>query len=469
MQLSHTPAALSISFDDPNLVSAAGLVPAMRLADTAGLSTLAQHRMSIAGDKGANAGAKISSLVAGMVAGADSIDDMDLLRHGGMNRLFTRIYAPSTLGSFLRAFTFGHVRQLDAVASRFLTGLADQSPDLVPAPAATSGYVFVDVDDTIIEVHGHQKQGAGFGYSGVRGLNALLATVTTPKSAPVVVAQRLRRGSCGSARGAGRLIADAITTTRRLPAMAQQKILVRADSAFYGRPSIHAALTDGADVSITARMTPNIQNAIATIPDTSWETIEYTDALFDEDTQTWISSAEVAEVPFIAFASKKAADQVPGRLVVRRIPELNKKNIDQPGLFDLYRFHAVFTTADPDLLGTVAADKTHRQHAVIEQVNADLKASALAHMPSGVFTANAAWLVVAVMAFNLTRAAGTIAAGALARATTATIRRRIVMVAARVARRSRRLVLHLPEGWKWESQWRRLFNHGHSPPVTVPA
>jgi len=344
VQLSHTPAALSISFDDPNLVSAAGLVPAMRLADTAGLSTLAQHRMSIAGDKGANAGAKISSLVAGMVAGADSIDDMDLLRHGGMNRLFTRIYAPSTLGSFLRAFTFGHVRQLDAVASRFLINLADQAPTLVPAPpAATSGYVFVDVDDTIIEVHGHQKQGAGFGYSGVRGLNALLATVTTTESAPVVVAQRLRRGSCGSARGAGRLIADAITTTRRLPAMAQQKILVRADSAFYGRPSIHAALTAGADVSITARMTPNIQNAIATIPDTSWETIEYTDALFDEDTQTWISSAEVAEVPFIAFASKKAADQVPGRLVVRRIPELNKKNIDQPGLFDLHRFHAVFT------------------------------------------------------------------------------------------------------------------------------
>lgn len=468
MQLSHTPAALSISFDDPNLVSAAGLVPAMRLADTAGLSTLAQHRMNIAGDKGANAGAKISSLVAGMVAGADSIDDMDLLRHGGMNRLFTRIYAPSTLGSFLRAFTFGHVRQLDAVASRFLINLADQSPGLVPAPpAVTSGYVFVDVDDTIIEVHGHQKQGAGFGYSGVRGLNALLATVTTTESAPVVVAQRLRRGSCGSARGAGRLIADAITTTRRLPAMAQQKILVRADSAFYGRPSIHAALTAGADVSITARMTPNIQNAIATIPDTSWETIEYTDALFDEDTQTWISSAEVAEVPFIAFASKKAADQVPGRLVVRRIPELNKKNIDQPGLFDLHRFHAVFTTADPDLLGTVAADKTHRQHAVIEQVNADLKNSALAHMPSGVFTANAAWLVVAVMAFNLTRAAGTIAAGALARATTATIRRRIVMVAARIARRARRLVLHLPQGWKWEPQWRKLFEHGHSPPAVV--
>ena len=446
--------------------------PVMRLADAAGLSALAQHRMSIAGDKGANAGAKITSLVAGMVAGADSIDDMDLLRHGGMNRLFNRIYAPSTLGSFLRAFTFGHVRQLDAVASRFLTNLADQAPTLVPAPTAgekDNGYVFVDVDDTIIEVHGHQKHGAGFGYSGIRGLNALLATATTPESAPVVVAQRLRKGSCGSARGAGRLIADAITTIRRLPGLQHQKLLVRADSAFYGSPSIHAALTAGADVSVTARMTPNIRQAIATIPDTSWETIEYTDALFDEDTRRWISSAKVAEVPFVAFASKPEADQVPGRLVVRRIPELNKKNIEQPGLFDLHRFHAVFTTADPDLLDTVAADKTHRQHAVIEQVNADLKNSALAHMPSGKFTANAAWLVCAVMAFNLTRAAGTIAGTGLARATTATIRRRVIAAPARVARRSRRLVLHLPEGWKWESQWTRLFSRAHSPPVAVPA
>ncbi len=456
---------MSASFDDPNLVSAAGLVPVMRLADEAGLTALAQDQMTVAGDKGANAGAKITTLIAGMVAGADSIIDMDQLRHGGMNRLFNQVYAPSTLGSFLRSFTFGHIRQLDAVASRFLTGLAAQSPVLVPAD--TGGYVLVDVDDTIIEVHGHQKQGAGFGYSGVRGLNALLATVTTPDSAPVVIAQRLRKGSCGSPRGAGRLIADAITTTRRLPGLQHQKMLVRANSAFYGRPSIHAALTAGADVSITARMTPNIQNAIATIPDTSWETIEYTDALFDENTQRWTSSAEVAEIPLVAFASKKEADQVPGRLVVRRIPELNKKDLDQPGLFDLYRFHAVFTTADSGLIDTVAADKTHQQHAIIEQVNADLKNSALAHMPSGKFTANAAWLVLAVMAFNLTRTAGTIAAGSMARATTATIRHRIVTAPARVARRSRRLVLHLPEGWTWESQWRRLFDHGHSPPVVV--
>ncbi|GGO21951.1 IS1380 family transposase [Corynebacterium marinum] len=467
MQVSHTPKALPVSFDDPNLVSTAGLVPVMRLADAAGLSALAQQRMTVAGDKGAHAGAKITTLIAGMVAGADSIDDMDQLRHSGMNRLFDRIYAPSTLGSFLRAFTFGHVRQLDAVASRFLTNLATQSPNLVPAD--TGGYVFIDVDDTIIEVHGHTKQGAGFGYSGIRGLNALLATVTTKDSTPVIVAQRLRKGSCGSPRGAGRLIADAITTTRSLPSMTGKKMLMRADSAFYGRPSINAALTAGADVSVTMRMDPNVKRAIATIADNAWTAIRYTDALFDEDTQRWISSAEVAEVPFVAFASKKKADQVPGRLVVRRISELNNKDVDQPGLFDLHRFHAVFTTADPTLMDTVAADKTHRRHAIIEQVNADLKNSALAHMPSGKFTANAAWLVLAVMAFNLTRTAGVIAAGAMGRATTATIRRQVIAVPARIARRSRRVILHLPKGWKWETQWTRLFTHAHSPPVVVPA
>ncbi|WP_156233115.1 IS1380 family transposase [Corynebacterium occultum] len=466
MQVSHTRNALSVSFDDPNLISTAGLVPIMRLADTAGLTALAEDRLTVPTDKGANPGAKITTLIAGMVAGADSIADMDILRHGGMSTIFNQIYAPSTLGSFLRSCAFGHVRQFDAVASRFLTGLAAQAPNLVPA---TEGYVFVDVDDTIVEVHGYKKQGAGFGYSGVRGLNALLATVSTQDSAPVIVGQRLRKGSCGSPRGAKRLIGDAVATTRRVPGMDNQKILLRADSAYYGHPSISAAIKAGAEVSVTTRMTSNITQAITQIPDTSWETIEYTDAVFDEGTQRWISSAEVAEIPFTAFTSRKKTDHIPGRLVVRRIPELNKKDIDQPGLFDLYRFHAVFTTADPDILDTVAADKTHRQHAIIEQVNADLKNSALAHMPSGVFTANAAWLVCAVMAFNLTRAAGTIAAGTMARATTSMIRRRLVSIPVRIARSARRLTLHLPDRWRWESQWSRLFDHTHSPPAAAAA
>ena len=216
MKLSHTLPATSAVFDDPNLVSAAGLVPALALADRAGLRRLADEPLSVPGDKGANAGLKVASLVAGMVAGADSIDDMALLRHGGMGRVFARAYAPSTLGSFLRAFTFGHVRQLDAVASRFLTNLAAQGGQAAPVLGDGTARVLVDVDDTIIEVHGHAKQGAGFGYSGVRGLNALLATVTTTNSAPVIVAQRLRKGSCGSPRGAKRLVADALKTVRTL-------------------------------------------------------------------------------------------------------------------------------------------------------------------------------------------------------------------------------------------------------------
>src|SRR3954469_8809163 len=202
MQLSHIRPVVSATFDEANRVSAAGLVPLMALADKAGLRELADERLSVPTDKGANAGSKLSSLVAGMAAGADSINDMALLRHGGMGKIFTGAYAPSTLGSFLRSCTFGHVRQADAVASRFLLNLAEHTDLLGPRDA--SGTVMVDLDDTIIEVHGYQKQGAAFGYSGVRGLNALLATVSTETVAPVIAAQRLRKGSAGSPRGAAR-------------------------------------------------------------------------------------------------------------------------------------------------------------------------------------------------------------------------------------------------------------------------
>ena len=472
MKLSHTLTATSAVFDDPNLVSAAGLVPALALADRAGLRRLADEHLSVPGDKGANAGLKVASLVAGMVAGADSIDDMALLRHGGMGRVFARAYAPSTLGSFLRAFTFGHVRQLDAVASRFLTNLAAQGGQAAPVLGdGSGGRVLVDVDDTIIEVHGHAKQGAGFGYSGVRGLNALLATVTTAGCAPLIVAQRLRKGSCGSPRGAKRLVADALKTVRTLHP-GDVKPLLRADSAFYGAPTVGAAVRAGAQVSVTVRLDPKVKAAITTIGEHAWTPIEYTDAIFDEVSGTWVSRAEVAEVPFTAFSSKKATDRVPGRLVVRRIPDVNadkKKAAGQGTLFDTWRFHAFFTTTDPADLDTVAADKTHRGHAIIEQVHADLKSSALAHLPSGKFTANAAWLVLAIMAFNLTRTAATIAGADLARATTATIRRKLITVPARVASSARRVTLHLPTAWPWETAWSRLFNHGCGPPATLSA
>ena len=449
----------------------------LALADRAGLRDLADGHLTVPTDKGANAGLKVASLVGGMVAGADSIDDMALLRHGGMGRVFAKAYAPSTLGSFLRAFTFGHVRQLDAVASRFLIAVAGLTRLLGAWTEAAAldtddpGYALLDVDDTIIEVHGYAKQGAGFGYSGVRGLNALLATLATATNAPVIVAQRLRKGAAGSPRGAKRLVGDAVRTTRRLLGKTHL-VLVRMDSAFYGRGPVHAALAGGAAVSVTVRMDKAVKKSIAAIGDDAWTTIEYTDAVFDEASGRWISRAEVAEVPFTAFAAQKKADHVPGRLVVRRIPDFNaEKNTaaGQDTLFDVWRFHAFFTTADPAILDTVAVDKTHRQHAVIEQVHADLKNSALAHLPSGLFAANAAWLVLAVIAFNLTRAAGAVAAPDLARATTATIRRKLITVPARVASSARRITLHLPQAWPWETAWTALFDRVSDPPSLYAA
>jgi hypothetical protein len=219
-------------------------------------------------------------------------------------------------------------------------------------------------------------------------------------------------------------------------------------------------------VSVTVRLDPKVKAAISIIGEDTWTPIEYTDAVFDEQTQTWISRAEVAEIPFTAFTSRKKAEHVTGRLVVRRIPDLNPGGKDaQQTLFDTWRFHAFFTTTSPAQADTVAADKTHRAHAIIEQVHADLKHSALAHLPSGKFAANAAWLVLAVMAFNLTRAAATITGPALARATTATVRRKLITVPARIASSARRVTLHLPAAWPWETAWADLFARACGPPL----
>jgi len=477
MQLSHTRPVGAARFDDPNLVSCAGLVPVMALAQRSGLLELADEHLGVPTDKGANAGAKIGSLVAGMVCGADSISDLNRVRHGAMATLFHRPYAPSTLGSFLRQFTFGHVRQLDAVASRFLDALAQRTPVVA---GITTGRVLVDIDDSIIEVHGHGKQGSGYGYSGVRGLNSLITTVTTGRCAPVILGQRLRKGSCGSPRGAARMVADSLTAVGRLRTAATastnpeapsavSKPLLRADSAFYGHPTLGAAVRAGADVSVTTGLNSLIRTAITAIADDAWTPIEYTHAVYDEEQGVWISRAEVAEIPFTAFTAQRKAHHIAGRLVVRRIPDLRPSNDQGQGqLFDVWRFHAFFTTTDPADLDTVAADATHRQHAIIEQVHADLKNSALAHMPSGQFCANAAWLVCAVMAFNLTRAAATLTADPkLIRATSGTIRDALITVPARIASSARRLTMHLPTGWQWERSWMTLFekSFGRNHPI----
>ncbi len=239
-------------------------------------------------------------------------------------------------------------------------------------------------------------------------------------------------------------------------------MLLRADSAFYGHPTVAAAIRAGAQVSVTVRLDPKVTKAIASIPEDAWAPIAYTDAVFDETTNSWISRAEVAEIGFTAFSSKKPGQQVPGRLVVRRIPDLNPhEDPAQATLFDIWRFHAFFTTSELD---TITADTTHRHHAIIEQVHADLKNSALAHLPSSRFAANGAWLVLATMAFNLTRAVATITGSSLAKATTATIRRTLITVPARIASSARRLIVHLPTAWPWETAFTELFTRVCGPP-----
>lgn len=334
MRVSH---AVTAVFDDPNLVSCAGLVPVLQLAERAGLQRLVGAHVRLDKPGGVNPHLKVPCLIAGMIAGADAIDDMAVLRHGAMERLFQGVRAPSTLGTFLRPFTFGHVRQLDAVASRLLINLAGHAP-LLPGAAELA---YVDADDTLRQTYSYAKQGAGRGYTGVKGLNALLAIVSTPSSAPVIAAARLRKGSTNSSRGAHRFVTDALLTARR--AGAGGVLVLRADSAYYGHDVLAAALRQGARFSVTARQDKAIGKAITTIGDDAWTTINHTHAVFDEDSQRWISDAEVAEIDYTAFTSKPKARHISARLIVRRVKDMNPNN--QSELFTAYRYHAVFTSA----------------------------------------------------------------------------------------------------------------------------
>jgi len=446
-------------FDDPNLVSTAGLVPTLRLAETAGLHDLLEQRLTVASP---NPVAKATCVIGGMLAGADSIDDHDLLRHGAMDRLFDGLRAPSTLGTYLRSFTHGHVQQLDAVGTRVLAGLTTQVPGLIAGAQEPDGLALIDVDDTIREVHGYAKQGAAYGYSKVRGLNAQLAVLSTPLAAPVILGARLRSGNTASATGTARLLAQGITTART--AGVQARILARADSAYYGHAFVGTALRHGVWFSVTARMTATVKTAIADIAEDAWETIKYPNAVFDDQEQRWISDAEVAEVPFTAFTGRRKADHVTCRLVVRRIKRhqrLASDGTEQGELFATYRHHAFITNST---LGLVEADQTHREHAIIEQVIAELKDGALAHLPSGKYTANAAWLSHAVIAFNIARAAA-VATGA-PKIRWATLREQIIRTPARVATTGRRLILHLPRDWPWTSHWQSLWTTATQPITT---
>ncbi len=446
MKPSHTIRSV---FDDPNLVSAAGLVPALRLAESAGFYDVLEDLTVPC----ANSSAKTASIIGGMLAGADSIDDLDLLRHGGMGRLFAGVRAPSTLGTFLRSFTHGHVQQLDKAGAGLLAGLAGRVPGLLAGTGA-GGIAFLDVDDTVREVHGYAKQGAAFGYTRQRGLNIQLATISSPTAAPVIARARLRKGNTASATGAGRLLAQAITTARA--AGVAGRILARADSAYYGHAFVGTALRHRAWFSVTARMTPTVTTAIASIPADGWTPIQYPHAIFDEAEQRWVSDAEVAEVPFVAFTGRRKAEHVTCRLVVRRVKRLQSLASDgteQGELFATYRHHAFITNST---LGMVEADQRHRDHAIVEQVIAELKDGPLAHLPSGNYAANAAWVSCAVIAFNLARA--TAVAASMATARWATVRTRIINIPARIAATGRRLVLHLPTHWPWSPAWESVWS-----------
>lgn len=462
MQVSHTPAAVSAAFDDANLIAQAGLVPVMRLAERCGLSRLVAEKVRLSGAKngaGAAADAKVTSIVGGMVAGADSIDDLDVLRHGAMPVVFGGVRAPSTLGTFLRAFTHGHALQLHAVHRKFLGELAAHTP-LLPGSGEKA---FIDVDSTHKRVYGRTKQGAEYGrFKGIRTLHPLLATICTPHSRPVIATVRMRRGKAADSRGAPKFVSEALATAHEAGCTGLR--ILRADSQFYNAGVIAACRRAGARFSITTGMNPSIRRAIAAVPDTAWQQITYPTAVPDPETGELISDAEVAEIPaYTAFAGRKKADRVTARLIVRRVRDLAKPATvgEQGELFPVWRHHPFFTDNPAE---TLQAEREHRHHAVIEQVIADSKAGAFAHLPSGHFNANAAWLTLWAMAYNLLRATGTLASAFHAKATTATLRAHLVNIPARIARSARRLTLHLPRRWHWKDAWKQLFDTVHRPP-----
>lgn len=465
VQVSHRFSADSAVFDDDNLVSCAGLVPVMTLAERTGLSELLAQNVHIAAPRirsgSANPAPKLATVIAGMCAGADSIDDIDVVRSGGMKTLFGGVYAPSTIGTLLREFTFGHARQLESVLAGHLARLCEQV-ELLPGADVRA---FVDIDSLLRPVYGHAKQGASYGHTKIagkqvlrKGLSPLATTISTDIAAPVITGMRLRAGKTGSGKGAGRMVAQAITTARATGVTGT--ILVRGDSAFGSRAVVGACRRAGAQFSLVLTKNTAVQKAIDSIPEDGWTPVRYPGAVRDPDTGEWISDAEVAEIPYTAFASTK--DATTARLIVRRV----KDAAHADALFPVWRHHPFFTDSDEPVAD---ADTTHRRHAIIETTFADLIDGPLAHMPSGRFGANSAWILCAGIAHNLLRAAGVLAGGTQRSARAGTLRRKIVNIPARLARPQRQPVLHLPSHWPWADIWLHLWHNiiGPSPPTAA--
>jgi hypothetical protein len=410
---------VAVCFDDQRAVADAGSVLLGALAGRLGIEALVDERVDLGARAGAgNEGAKAMTLVSAMALGADCIDDCDLLRAGRTaDVLGHRVMAPSTLGTFLRAFTFGHVRQLDRVMGEAIQ--RGWRAGAGPGP----GRLVVDVDSFVGETFGRAKQGAAFGYTRVRGYHPILATRADTGE---VLHIRLRKGSANTSRGAGRFLDELIARVERAGATGPK--LLRADSGFWSRATFDRLDRAGWQFSIGVRLQPQVRAAIESIPESAWLTLpDYPDT----------SIAQIAE------------SRLGGRrLVVRRVRTLDRQGQLLP-TWELFPF----VTNRTDDLATVEAE--HRQHAVVELTIRDLKDQALAHFPSGKFMANAAWTVIAALAHNLLRWTGVIGLPGQTVRAARTLRRRLLTIPGRLTRSARRWTLHLPARWPWEHDFIR--------------
>ena len=455
MQSSYTFTAGSAVFDEQNLVSSAGLVPVLELAEQTGLSQLIGEQVDLPSTRvksgAVNPAGKLTSIIAAMMCGADSIDDGNVLRAGGTPRVFHEVYAPSTLGIFLREFTFGHANQLAAVARAHLVALAARVP-LLPG---IEQRVFLDVDSLLRPVYGHHKQGASFGHAKIAsrallrlGLSPQITTISTATTAPVIAEARLRSGRAGSGRAAAWQVKQAIGTARACGPCGT--IMLRGDSAFGTKKVITTCVAEGVEFSLSVSRNKRITKALEAIDESAYTPVHYPGAAQDPDTGLLISDAEVAETPYTLRLGRGRSLTV--RLVVRRVKHARYPD----ALFPVWRHHPFVTNSE---LPTAEADITHRRHAIIETTFADLIDGPLAHIPSGLFAANCAWLGCAVIAHNLLRAAGTLAGGNHAAARGATLRRDLVNVPARFAAPARKPMLHLPAHWPWQNGWKTLWDN----------
>jgi hypothetical protein len=442
MRSSHDLARVQASFDEPGLVPCAGLLPAAVLAQRLELSALVDQRL-ILPEHGANSGIKALTVVGSMLGGGDSIDDTGMLRAGASARLFDTTRAPSTIGTWLRGFKWHNVRQLDAISRELLGRLwaAGAGPADLAAPMT------IDLDSTIVEVHGRGKQGARYGYTKVRGYHPQLAV---DAGTGQVLFCRLRGGNAGAARGAKSFLTETVSRVRH--AGVSGPLTVRADSAFYSRAMLGTARRLGVRFSITVRQDRRVRAAIAAIPESAWAA-----PIPDWLSTPEVSGADVAEVPYTCFAGTPQA--MPVRLVVRRVAPTPGSQL---ALFTRWDYHAFVTDRDGEL---VEVEADHRRHAIVEQAIAELKSAGLAHLPSGKFPANAAWLALAVIAHNLGRAVGILAGPELARATAATLRRRLFTVPGRLVRSARRLRLRLPADWPWAGAFRTAMSRINAIPA----